>query len=128
MKTFSYNAQPETVQAIEKIPADVVNGQAARFGFRAGEPLLVIADALLRYARAYSKRYEEPISEDAYCAPHFAAMLYGCRQMLSADGGAAFERGVTTDSKDNGAMEAIFDAVFAASGMEPETLWETAEK
>lgn len=114
--------QRETVEALAKVPAGCVNAQSARLGVYEGEPLLVIADALLSYAKAYKARYESPIGTDHFAHDPFAAMLGGCKAMLDMDGGVALRRGITTDSKDNGSLFDVLQAACNVAGIEMEDL------
>ena len=50
--TVTVYLQPETMTALDGVPAGTVNARSARLGLYEGEPLLVIADALLSYAKA----------------------------------------------------------------------------
>ncbi len=114
--------QAETVAALAKVPAGTVSAQSVRLGLYEGEPLLVIADALLSYAKAYRGRYEGPIANDGHGAEAFADMLRGVKTFLDHDGGVALRRGITTDSKDNGTMFDIIEATCAAAGIDYQNL------
>ena len=114
--------QRETSAALAKVPAGTVSAQSVRLGVYEGEPLLVIADALLSYAKAYRGRFEGPISEDHVGAEAFADMLRGVKTFLDFDGGVAMRRGITTDSKDNGAMFDIIEATCIAAGIDYQEL------
>jgi hypothetical protein len=104
------------------VPAGTVCAQSARLGVYEGEPLLVIADALLSYAKAYRARFEQPINEDGVGAEAFVDMLRGVKTFLDFDGGVAMRRGITTDSKDNGAMFDIIEATCKAAGIDYQNL------
>lgn len=114
--------QSETVLALSKIPKGTVSERSARLGVYEGEPLLVIADALLSYAKAYRGRFDGPISDDRIGADAFADMLRGVKTFLDYDGGVAMRRGITTDSKDNGAMFDIIEAACNAAGIDYQNL------
>lgn len=114
--------QRETSDALAKVPAGTVSAQSSRLGVYEGEPLLVIADALLSYAKAYRARFECPINDDGVGAEAFANMVRGVKTFLDYDGGVAMRRGITTDSKDNGAMSDIIEAICAASGIDYQNL------
>ena len=116
--TFNYAPQPETLAGINSIPANVIDGQSARLGLAHGEPLLVIADALLRYAKAYKARFGDAVGEDYHAVTAFGDMLAGVKTLLDHDGGVALEKGITTDSKSNGAMSELLDAVCQAAGID----------
>lgn len=120
--TITVMMQAETHAALEKVPAGTVCAQASRLGVYEGEPLLVIADALLSYAKAYRGRFDGPIAEDNVGAEAFADMLRGVKTFLDFDGGVAMRRGITTDSKDNSAMFEIIDAACKAAGIDYQNL------
>jgi hypothetical protein len=115
--------QRESVEALAKVPAGCVNARSARLGVYEGEPLLVIADALLSYAKSYKARFEgDEIGNDHFACEPFKDMLRGCRAMLDMDGGVALRRGITTDSKDNGSICDILDAAAKVAGINSEDL------
>lgn len=120
--TITVIMQSETVAALAKVPVGTVSAKSSRLGVYEGEPLLVIADALLSYAKAYRGRFEDPIGNDYVCAEAFADMLRGVKTLLDYDGGVAMRRGITTDSKDNGAMFDIIEATCAAAGIDYQEL------
>lgn len=121
MKT-TITLQPETAYALSKVPAGTVSAQSVNLGLSEGEPLLVIADALLSYAKAYRARFDGPISEDGVGSEAFADMLRGVKAFLDFDGGVALRKGITTDSKDNGAMFDIIEATCKAAGIDYQNL------
>ncbi len=83
--TITVIMQSETVTALAKVPAGTVAAQSSRLGVYEGEPLLVIADALLSYAKAYRGRFECPISDDGVGAEAFADMVRGVKTFLDYD-------------------------------------------
>lgn len=110
--------QRETVEALNKIPSGCVNQRSARLGLFEGEPLLVIADALLSYAKAYKVRFDgDSIGNDVYAAEPFGQLLSGCKALLDMDGGVALRRGITTDSKDNASICDILEAASKSAGL-----------
>lgn len=111
--------QRETVAALESVPPGCVNARSARLGLYEGEPLLVIADALLSYAKAYKVRFEgDGIGNDGYARQPFVDMLSGCKDMLNMDGGVALRRGITTDSKDNASVERVLSEAAKVAGID----------
>lgn len=111
-----YIWQRETVVALSNIPTGCINARSAELGLTHCEPLLVIADSLLRYAKAYRARFDGPISGDGVGSEAFRAMIAGVKCFLDFDGAVALERGITTDSKDNAAMCDVLQAVCDAAG------------
>ena len=66
-RTATVKLQPETSAALDAIFAEnVVNAQSMRVGLDRGEPMLLILDGLLRYAKAYRARMDQPIAEDGF--------------------------------------------------------------
>lgn len=120
--TITVIMQSETVHALAKVPAGTVSAQSVRLGVYEGEPLLVIADALLSYAKAYRGRYGCSITNDGHAGEAFADMLRGVKTFLDHDGGVALRRGITTDSKDNGSMFDIIEATCTAAGIDYQEL------
>lgn len=100
--------QLETRREIEKLPPGTVSEASMRLGVVNHEPLLVAMDALLRYAKAYSTHHEELLGSDHVLAPCFKEAIQGIRGLLNGDGAVAMERDITTDSKDNGVIEALY--------------------
>lgn len=111
-----YQYQPETTAAILAVPAHVVSGRAARIGADRHEPILIMLDSLLRYARAHEHRFESKLSEDYVLGPVWLDAIRGTHALLDGDGAVAHELGVTTDSKDNGACESLYWSALAVAG------------
>lgn len=114
--------QPETRLALAKIPKGTVNEQSAILGINGGEPLLFAMDGLLRYAKAYEKRFGGKLASDGVLGDYWLDAIKGLKGLLNGDGVVALERGITTDSKDNGAIEDIFWAAIKAAGFSEEDL------
>ena len=115
----NYSYQPETAQLHDKlnnIAAGTVSARAHNLGMNTAEPIIVILDSLLRYAKAHETRYGGKISQDGFCGEPWLAMAKNVRVLFSADGGTALERNITTDSKDNGTVEALFWIAMEAAG------------
>lgn len=100
--------QPETLAEIAKLPCGTVSEASMRLGVTQHEPLLVAMDAMLRYAKAYSTANEGLVGGDAFLSDPFFEVIRGLRALLNGDGAVAMERGVTTDSKDNGVIESLY--------------------
>lgn len=110
------NLQPETLAEIAKLKGGTVSLESALLGVNEGEPLLYAMDGLLRYAKAYRKRFEDDLANDGVLGEPWLAAAKGLRALLDGDGVVALERGITTDSKDNGVIEAVFWLALAAAG------------
>jgi hypothetical protein len=105
--------QPETVAAFRKLPTGVVSQESAAIGLRHGEPLVLILDALTRYARAHETRFGAKLAEDYVLGPAWLEAVKGVHGLLDGDGAVAHELDRSSDSKDNGMCEAIFWAALA---------------
>jgi hypothetical protein len=116
-----YSFTAETIAHANRLPQDTVNERAHKTGMLMGEPLLIAMDALHKYAEAYSIRFEQPLAEDYILGPDWLASLKGLRGLLNGDGGHAMRHGSTTDSKDNGALEALFWDALKMAGYTEET-------
>lgn len=119
---MSYKYQHETTLIHNSIPENSVARQSNHLGMMQCEPIIVILDGLLRYARAYEKRYEAPISNELPLCENFIDALKGVRAMLSWYGAIALERNINTDSKDNGACEQLFWYAVKAAGLKESDL------
>lgn len=108
--------QFETTLAAAKIDPNTISEQSHKLGLMHGEPLLYGIDGLLRYAKAYKLRYEQPLSEDGVLGEPWLQAAKGFRALCNGDGAVAYERGITTDSKDNGVIESVFWAALEAAG------------
>ena len=116
---ITYTLQPETAATVRS-GMDIV-ACAHRQGVTYGEPLIMMLDSLLNYAKAYRIRFDSPLAEDYVLGESFLASLKGVRGLLDGDGAVAMVRGLTTDSKDNGACESLFWLALEAAGYTEET-------
>lgn len=116
----NYALQAATTAALTKLPSNSVSQAGAQLGVQHGEPVLVIADALLRYANAYAGHWGEPAANDANLRRHLLAMLKATKALLDYEGAVALELNVTTDSKDNGALWDILETAKTAAGITEE--------
>lgn len=108
--------QIETLAAQNKLKRGTVSWAADHTGEFAGEPLLFGMDGALRYAKAYEKRFESKLCDDYVLGPAWLSWVKGLRDLLNGDGAVAMERGISTDSKDNGVIESIFWSAMSAAG------------
>ena len=117
--------QSETKAAIDRLNAmapRTIAQQSMRLGVDKAEPLLLILDSAIRYAKAYKARFDQPVSEDYMARDHFAGILSGARALCNFDGAAAMERGITTDSKDNGTLESLYWTACEIAGLDRDDL------
>lgn len=115
MKTV-WNYTPETVAATNKINPDVIEGASQRMGVNEGEPIIIMLDALLKYAKAYKALFEADLADDRALWDHWFDAIKGVRRLLNGDGAIAMQKGITTDSKSNGACEDVFWKALEAAG------------
>lgn len=88
------------------------------------EPLIVIFDSFLRYAKAYRKTGDcEPLATDYVLGVAFRDAMKAAHALLDGQGALANEKGWSTDSKCNGAVESIYWAAVKAAGFTEEE-WE----
>ena len=113
--------QNETLAELSKlhrIAPRTVAEQSMNLGIANDEPLLVAMDAMLRYAKAYRKRFESGVGDDGVLGPCFADAINGVRGLLDGDGAVAMERNITTDSKDNGVIESLYWECCKVAGLD----------
>ena len=130
MKTYpQINWQPETLAAIERLRAICPGTVALRdmeAGQRMAEPLLVIADQCIRYAKAYASEFDRKVGDDYVAAPEFSSILSGFRGLLNFDGAAKWEASANsdtrprslTDTKDNGTIESLYWVACELAGID----------
>jgi hypothetical protein len=111
-----YKYSPETVAAANKLAIKTVDEQAHKKGMMEGEPLTVAFDALLKYAEAYRIRFESPLSGDFVLGVYWLDAIKGLHGLLNGDGANALKRGITTDSKSNGALESVYWSAMDMAG------------
>jgi hypothetical protein len=111
-----YGLQPETVAHLHKIPHGTIAHQGAQLGIANGEPLLVIMDGLIRYAKAHECRFESKLAEDYVLGPAWLDAAKAIRCLLNGDGAVAHEMEKSTDSKDNSSLEGMFWDAMAVAG------------
>jgi len=113
---MNYKYTAESVNHANKLPAGTVSHRAHKMGMEQCEPLIVMLDSLLKYAHSYQTRFDSKLSEDYVLGPLWLQSAVGVRGLLNGDGQIAMEKGITTDSKDNGALEALFWDCMNAAG------------
>ena len=120
----NYSYQTETVEVSESLPARVVNTQSHQIGMNGAEPLIVIADALVRYAKAYQTRLGGGIGEDYVLGDYFLSIAKSVKGLCDGDGAVAMETGRSTDSKDNSAVCKILETALDIGKFPKGALWE----
>ena len=113
--------EAETWEETQKVTGGTVAHEAMERGIGDGEPLLYAMNGMLRYAKAYRLRFDSPLSEDYVLGPAWFQVVSGLRRLLNGDGAVAMERGISTDSKDNRVIEAIYWHACKAAGIDGDT-------
>jgi hypothetical protein len=117
---YRYNA--ETIAEANKLTAGTVSEQAHKYGMENAEPLIVIMDALHKYADAHERRYEGKLSEDYVLGPAWLKAAAAVRDLLNGAGAIANLKDISSDTKDNGCVEAMFWAAMKRAGFEEKDL------
>lgn len=116
MTTTLTHLQLETIHAVARLDPKCVDAHSTRLGITNGEPLLVAMDGLLRYAKAYEKRFEGKLAQDSCLGDYWIDAIKGLHGLLNGDGVVAMERGITTDSKSNGVIEYVYQEALKVAG------------
>lgn len=114
--------QEETEAEFDKVPSGTVAAQSMALGRVGREPLLVAMDAMLRYAKAYRKAFDSPVGDDGFLGSYYTDAISGVRGLLNGDGAVAMERGISTDSKDNGVIESLYWHCCREAGLDGDNL------
>ena len=130
MKTYTahnYEYQPETCEAFAKVPERTNAHKTHSLGMNGTEPLIVILDSLIRYAKAHEAIMGSKLSEDYFLGPCFLSTLTNTRELLNGNGAVANEISAKTgkpcsDSKDNRACEAMFWDAMSIAGFTEEDI------
>lgn len=116
--TLPYIYEPQTRTAMESVPANTVAAQSMQLGADNYEPLIIILDSALAYAKAYRNRFGRPVGDDYVLGEHLGQVLSGVRGLLNGDGAVAMRKGITTDSKDNSALESLYWETCRFAGLD----------
>jgi len=126
MKTTVVRFQQETIEALEhlyKTCPNTVAAQEMKLGEQQAEPILIIFDSLIRYAKSYATRFGDKVETDYMLCNEFGAMLAGARAMLNFNGAVANEKdGYSRDSKDNSVMETLYWKACEIAGIDGDSL------
>jgi hypothetical protein len=95
---------------------DSVAAAAHQNGIRKGEPLIVMAECLLRYAEAYRKCYGIPLAEDGVLGAAFEDAYRAVGTLL--DGCGAVEMEGHGPSFDGGTVSAVLHTARFVAGIE----------
>ncbi len=98
--------QPETREAFRQRTAPGTVSHAAHSkGLRNDEPLIVMLDALIAYAKRHEARFESKLAEDYFLGPRWKDAAEGVRALLNGDG-----------DFDGGTCEAMFWEALRIAG------------
>lgn len=111
-----YRFNAETIAEANKLPAGTVSEHAHKYGMENAEPLIVIMDALHKYADAHEKRFDGKLAEDYVLGPLWLESAKAIRGLLNGNGAIANLKDISTDTKDNGCVEAMFWAAMQRAG------------
>ena len=100
--------QSETIEQYLKLEKGSMAFAAHTKGLKENEPIIIAMDAMIRYAKAYSKAYDISLSCDYVLGQNWLEIVKGIRGLCDGDGAVAMENEITTDSKDNGCIEGMF--------------------
>lgn len=117
-----YRYNPETVAHANKLTAGTISEQAHKYGMEQGEPLIVIMDALMKYADNYHRRFNSLLCNDGFLGDEWLQAAKGIRALLNGDGAVAMLKDITTDTKDNGCVESMFWDALRVAGFKEEDL------
>lgn len=98
----------QTGRAISTLTTGTIASRSHFLGEDNAEPLYIIPRLAHRYAVAHEARFGEKIANDHVLGLEFLKIIVGARGLLNGNGAVSNERGITTDSKDNGVAEAMF--------------------
>jgi hypothetical protein len=117
-KQYQYQYQTETLDASEKLyqvghrhKSIAIHEQT--LGLMEHEPLIVILDSCIRYAKAYQRRYETPVASDCIFGPALQQILHGVQTLLDGCGAVSLEGNQFQDSKDNGVCSNLIQTCLA---------------
>ena len=121
---FSLHYQPETLAALDALSAmcpGTVAERDAVAGFRLGEPLLIMVDQAIRWAKAYRAEFDR--DADYVAAPEIGGILSGIRGLLNFDGAAKWEGdNMRHDTKDNGLIETLYWKACRIAGIDGDSI------
>lgn len=105
------NYDQETLVIASHLTPGTISADRQTRGMRNGDPCIVIADALLRYAKEHKARFESPLSEDYFLGPAWLAALTGVRSLLNGEG-----------SFDGGCVDSVLMLALKESGYTEDNL------
>lgn len=123
-----YRYTAETVAHANKLPAGTMSEQSHKMGMQQGEPLLIALDCMHKYAEAYKERFSgDLLATDQILGQGWLDALKGIKVLFDGDGAIAMMKGIKTDSKDDGCLEALFLDCLKMAGFTEEDLENDSE-
>lgn len=116
-----YEYQQETADEYDKLESSFRGSQAhsdVRLGINNYEPLIVILDSCIRYAKAHELAYESKLNEDRYAVRYLKQVLSGIEGLLNCRGAVSLERGLPCDSKDGAFCEKLLYKAYEVAGID----------
>lgn len=107
---------------LDRVAPGTISQHEHRLGLRNNEPLIITMDAMIRYAKAHKKRFDQNLADDYVLGPYFLEAITGIRNLLCGGGAVANELELSSDSKDNGAVEAMFWTAMDIAGYTEEDI------
>jgi hypothetical protein len=107
-----YHYQPETLALTSKLVTTApqsIEAHEHRTGIVNHEPLIVILDSLLRFAKAVEQR-GQPIGNDQVLGTAYLRALEAVEELLDGPGAVCLEGNQYQDSKSNGVCSSIAQA------------------
>lgn len=122
---MTYLYQPETERIFKKFELSFKDNQPCLQAHRRGkmecEPLYIMADCLIRYAKAFVKN-DSKVCRCSFTEPLFKQMAYAVIQFGNLNGAASMENGWMTDSKDNAVICHLIEKACEIAGIDYEEL------
>ena len=116
-----YEYQQETADEYDRLESSQHGTQAhsdVRLGINNYEPLIVILDSCIRYAKAHEYAYESKLAEDRYSVRYLKQVLSGVEGLLNCRGAVCLERDLKNDSKDGAFCEKLLNVAYEVAGID----------
>jgi len=120
---LQFGYQKETMDAYKNLEKETLEYDRQKRGIEGYEPLILIADSLLRYAKAHRSRYERPISDYPRVKSGFAHAVNGLWRLCEGIGAIAMEDGSIIDSKESGCIKKVLLAAVKEAGLTKSDLY-----
>lgn len=119
ISSVRYALQTETVIETAKLPKSSVEAQSHNRGLSRGEPLILMMDGLIRYAKAIAK-HGGCLANDPILGGAWLDAAKGVRKLCNGDGAVAIENAWGADSKSNGVIESLYWEAVRIAGFTPD--------